>query len=727
MPSPKFLVVFTRFALLLALVGCRANRASTAAPPANPRIEMGLNEEWKFIRRDVSGGESVAFDDAAWQAVSLPHTWNNLDGEDGGKNYYRGAGWYRRHLRIDSALAGRQLFLYFDGAGAVADVFVNGQSAGTHRGYFAGFCFDVTKLVKPGDNVVAVKVSNADDLHVPPVSADFTFCGGLYRGVRLLALADLSVSPLDDASAGVYLKQVNVTPQRAQIEITTKVRNASPRAKRATVRCVIAGKDGKQAGEFIGKQDVPPGATVDVVQRATIGHPHLWNGRQDPYCYRATIDVLDGSAVTDRVIQPLGLRSFHVDPDKGFFLNGKPYALHGVNRHQDRIDKGWAISPADQEEDYRLIEEMGCTAIRLAHYQHAQEFYDLCDRGGIVVWAEACLVNSIDPSSEFKETARQQVAEMIKQNLNHPSICFWSLFNELHYVSEAGKHDYTRGPANPADLQLVQELNTLAKKLDSTRLTTAGTCVTPDDPINTITDTLGFNWYYGWYTKSPPTWGRGAVGEWAKGLDALHQALPRRPISISEYGAGASVHQHEVPATQPTPGGKWHPEEWQCVVHEAAWTAMKERPWLWGTFAWNMFDFAADQRKEGDTPGRNDKGLVTYDRKTKKDAFFFYQANWTSEPMVHITSRRFNPRPSGLTELKVYSNCDSVELFLNGQSRGKKTASDHVFVWRDVTLNKGDNRVEAKGQRGNRNVTDTVVWTCSLTAAAKLDPTTAPK
>ena len=593
-------------------------------------------------------------------------------------------------------MPGKSLFLKFDGAATVAEVFVNGQPAGTHRGNFAAFCFDVTSLLRVGqDNVIAVRVNNAHNPDIPPLDGDFTVFGGLYRDVHLLVLDKLSISPLDDASPGVYIKQVAVTPDSAELEITTRLRNANNAARTATVRSTITDAAGRNVATIDSQQSIPASGVSDAVQTVKLSRPHLWDGRADPYLYRVTVEIRDGRRVVDSVTQPLGLRFFRVDPNEGFFLNGKHYALHGVTRHQDRLDKGWAIGPAEHEEDFRLIKEMGCTAVRLAHYQHAQYFYDLCDKGGLVVWAELSLVNKLGESPAFAENARQQLTELIKQNYNHPSIVFWSLFNELRF------HD--KMPV-AAECEFIGQLNQLARTLDPTRLTVAASCCVPwTHPSAGITDAIGFNWYYGWYNGKPE--------DWPVELDAMHQELPSRSVGISEYGAGASVIQHEIPPKQPKPAGPWHPEEWQCVVHEAAWKAMKDRPWLWGTFLWNMFDFAADQRNEGDHPGRNDKGLVTYDRKVRKDAFYWYKANWATEPFVYITSRRFTPRTGRLTPVKVYSNCEKVTLKVNGTSFGSVESSDHIFVWKEIALKPGENRIEAGAGKDGRTFSDSCVWT----------------
>lgn len=313
---------------------------------------------------------------------------------------------------------------------------------------------------------------------------------------------------------------------------------------------------------------------------------------------------------------------FQVDPDTGFSLNGKHFPLHGVNRHQDRLGKGWAISPADHAQDCQIILDMGCTAVRLAHYQHAQQFYDLCDKSGLVVWAELALVNKVSTSPAFMANARQQLTELIKQSYNHPSICFWSLFNEL-----------IPAPANQVpNSQPVSQLNTLAHELDPIRPTTAASHLPDDTGLNHVPDIIAINKYIGW-NKVP-------LDQWGPFLDDLRTSYTGTAVGISEYGAGASIAQHDPPTSKTIPSSRWHPEEWQASVHEAAWRAMKERSWLWGTFVWNGFDFGVDSRDEGDQPGRNDKGLVTYDRKTKKDTYYFYQANWTSQPMVYIASRR---------------------------------------------------------------------------------------
>jgi beta-galactosidase len=669
----------------------------TTTASAAARLELGFNRPWRFIRQDVAGAEAINFDDSAWQTVNLPHTWNNLDGQDGGGNYYRGAAWYRRHFKPGSQLAGRSLFLKFDGAATTADVFVNGTLAGTHKGNFAAFCFDVTSLLHVGqDNIIAVRVDNAATEDIAPLSADFTVFGGLYRDVHLLALDNLSVSPLDYASPGVSIKQVAVTPEQAELEATTKLRNANSASKLATIHYLITDREGRTARELSAPATVEAGASTDIVQRITLAKPHLWNGRPDPYLYQLTVEVRDGKRLTDGVTQPFGVRSFRVDPDQGFFLNDRHYPLYGVSRHQDRVDKGWAIGSAEHEEDFRLIEELGCTAVRLAHYQHAQHFYDLCDRGGLVVWAESPLVNAIGPSAAFADNARTQLTELVKQSFNHPSIVCWCLFNELH--SKTSWNDA------PASWDLVPELNKLVKQLDPTRLSTSAACIRADDPLNFVTDIIGFNRYTGWYFGAPTYW--------PNTLDELRQKLPSRAIGISEYGAGASIQQHELNPQQPKTDSHWHPEEWQCTVHEAAWKAMKERPWLWCAFVWNMFDFAVDNRDEGDHAGRNDKGLVTYDRKTKKDAFYWYKANWSDTPFVYITSRRFVNRVEPKTPVKIYSNCGAVELRINGVSQPSLRSDDHIFLWKDMTLNRGKNRIEATGVWAGKKCTDSCVWIC---------------
>ncbi len=653
-----------------------------ALAAAGPRTTVALNDGWRFDRADVSGADAPAFDDAAWQPVTLPHTWNNLDGQDGGNNYHRGPAWYRRHLSVDPAWAGRRVYLRVGAANTDAAVSVNGKLAGTHKGGFSAFCFDVTDLLHGGDNVVAVRVDNAKDAAVPPLSADFTFFGGLYRGVQLVVTDDLSVSPLDDASSGVYVRQDAVSADAARLTVTTVVRNAGDRDRSATVHCDVAGAaaDATQA--------VPAGQTVIVEQHLTVPHPHLWDGRRDPFQYPVHVTVSDGGRVTDAVDERVGLRSFHVDPATGFSLNGHLYRLFGVNRHQDHLDQGWAVSPADERGDFAGIMDLGCTAVRLSHYEQSPSFYDLCDGGGVVVWAEIPLVNDITDSAAFGDNAEQQLRELVKQNYNHPAICFWGLFNELR-----------NGKAEPQEVALVRRLNDAAHRLDPTRPTTSASDQSVADPLAMVTDVAAYNRYTGWYGGHPDGWPRT--------LDQIHAAHPDRCFGLSEYGAGGSVVQHAAePVPQPKANTGPHPEEYQAIVHEHAWAAIADRPWLWGTFVWCLHDFASDGRHEGDHAGRNDKGLVTYDGKTRKDAFYFYQANWSERPMVYVTGRRFTPRPAG-GGVKVYSNCDAVELRVNGTAVGPTTPNGvHVFVWPHVELVPGENRIEAVGTRGGVRVAD---------------------
>jgi beta-galactosidase len=657
---------------------------------AQGRIDRIMNSSWRFTRENPPGAEQYDYKDAYWEKVSIPHTWNARDGQDGGGDYYRGTGWYRTSLMLDAAYKGKSVYLRFDGAASTTEVFVNGTLAGKHKGNYGAFCFEITSLVKVGSpNVIAVKVNNAKDSTISPLRGDFTVYGGIYRSVHLLVLDKLSISPIDDASPGVYIKQVNVSRDAAELEITGKIRNGYEDGKTPIIRCSIVDHKGKTILQSEAASALGPGSSGDAIFKVSMNKPHLWNGRNDPYLYQVVVEVVDGKRVVDRVTQPLGIRFFSVDPEKGFFLNGTSYPLHGVNRHQDRENMGSAITVKEHQEDFRLIEEIGANVIRLAHYQHAQEFYDLCDKGGMVVWAELALVDDVHPNTEFAQICQQQLRELIKQNYNHPSICFWSMENEL--IPDSNPELYTK---------FVKDLNTLAKQLDPTRLTTVASRSKYDGTtgINSATDVIAYNVYRGWYEGKPEDFGSYA--------DKLHERFPHSRIAISEYGAGGSVNQHEYPAKKPAPRGPWHPEEWQSTLHEITWKAMAERPYLWGTFVWNMFDFGSDGRAEGDHYGRNDKGLVSFDRTTKKDAFYWYKANWNPDPMVHITSKRYVPRPAGVTDLKVYSNCETVELFLDGISLGTKKSTDKIFLWTDVTLSNRKHHVAAVGATKGEPIKD---------------------
>ncbi|MFI5387436.1 MAG: glycoside hydrolase family 2 protein, partial [Fimbriimonadales bacterium] len=421
------------FSLLLALL-------AAASWAAGPRIERVLSTGWKFIRQDVAGAQAPAFDDHGWKSVTVPHTWNVEDGADGG-TYYRGPGWYRLHLRIGPELAGKQSFLRFAAASLVADVYVNGKAAGHHEGGFGAFCFDVTKLLGPDDNVIAVRVDNARNVNLTPLSGDFTIYGGLYREVKLVALDPVHISPLDDAGPGVYLTP-KVTDNDASVAVKTKVWNSRHIPSTVEVRARILDARGNQVGEDSKTLQIPPESGVDAAQTILIPKPHLWNGTGDPFLYRSEVELVDSGRVTDEVDQPLGLRYFSVDPEKGLFLNGKPYDMHGVNLHQGRPSVGWAATRAMQDEDYAIVHELGCTGVRMPHYQHADHEYELCDRYGILVWAELALVNQVTDSPEFYDNAKQQLRELIKQNYNHPSVLFWSMYNEPNVNRQRGDNEW---------------------------------------------------------------------------------------------------------------------------------------------------------------------------------------------------------------------------------------------------------------------------------------------
>lgn len=653
------------------------------------RENILINQDWNFrFSHQVDKNSS--------RRVDLPHTWNAQDALSGKPDYKRGIGNYDKKLFIRSEWKGKRLFLRFEGANCVSNVFINGKQIGEHRGGYGAFIFEITDKVNYGkDNTVLVRVNNGEQLDVMPLVGDFNFYGGIYRDVYLLVTEDICISPLDYASPGVYLVQQQVDKKQAGILARINLSNGTEHSRQATLKLQV-----KEGDKVVYQADknvtVAPHTKVQSEEMSfTLPNPHLWNGTEDPFMYQTVITLMKDGKEIDKVEQPLGLRYYTTDANQGFFLNGKHLPLHGVCRHQEWAEVGNALHPMHHEEDTRLMLEMGVNAIRLAHYPQAAYMYDLMDRNGIVTWAEIPFVGPggyadkgfVDQPS-FRENGKEQLKEMVRQHFNHPSICFWGLFNEL---KENGD--------NP--LEYIKELNVLAHQEDPTRPTTSAS--NQGGAINFITDNIAWNRYDGWYGATPAT-----LASW---LDKTHQSHPQIKIAISEYGAGASIYHQQDSLVQTSPGSWWHPENWQTEYHIQNWKIISERPYVWGSFVWNMFDFGAAHRTEGDRPGINDKGLVTHNRKVKKDAFYFYKANWNPEPMVYIAGRRSVNRVKPVTEVQVFSNCAEVTLKVNNQLAGKMQPDGvKVCVFKDIRLNKGKNMIEVSAKNGKKVVTDACCW-----------------
>jgi hypothetical protein len=681
-----------------AAVGMRMLRAAgalllglcMAAQAAAVRTSTALDGPWRFERADVAGAEAERFDHGRWSTVTLPHTYNAVDGEAGGA-YYRGPAWYRLVLDRAATPAGRRRFLEFDAAALAADVWVNGRHAGRHEGGYARFRFDVSALLRPGRNTLAVRVDNGTLPTVAPLGGDFTVFGGLYRRVRLVETAAAHIDLLDHGGPGVRVEPVEVSPASARLDVAVRLRNDLPSPQRLALRVTLRDARGRVVLRSVQAVPVPAQATETAAASLQVKRPRLWSGVHDPYLYRLTAEVLHRGAVVDEVSLPVGIRSVALDPERGFLLNGKPYALHGVNYfHPGRPGRGLAVGDAEVDEDLRILRELGVTGLRLVHFQHPQRVYERADELGFVLWTEIPLNAKLDESDAFRANLAQQVRELIRQNHHHPAVAFWGLGNEVYRSDETIR-------------ALLADLHTQARREDPTRLTAYAHCCAPDDhPMALQADLTGYNRYWGWYDGELTD-----IGPWA---DALRARLPRRAFGLGEYGAGASVLQQQEPPQRPQPAGRWHPEQYQALFHEAYWAQIAARPWLAGSFVWLAFDHASAGRNEGDRPGLNDKGLVTYDRKMSKDAYHFYRAHWSRDPMVHIASPRLTPRPAGPTAIKVYTNAQRVTLRVNGVVLGSEYPANRIAVWREVPLPPGRNEIVVHTDAG---ASDTVVWECT--------------
>ncbi len=618
-----------------------------------------------YFTKENKPAFSEKTDTASWERVPLPHTWNNLDGQDGGGDYYRGGCWYK--LPLPTYKKDRRQFIQFEGANHLAQVWCNGSYLGEHRGGFSTFRFELTEHLCGEEDELSVLVDNGPDSHIYPQQADFTFFGGLYRNVSLIEVPDTHFELLQAGGPGVFISPT-VKGNAAELRVDAFVAGG---CEAVQLRCRILDTGGVAVAEAVNPASAHSAMTLQLEEA------RFWQGRRNPYLYTAELTLQNATGALDQLCIPFGLRSFSVDAVKGFFLNGESYPLRGVSRHQDRLNKGWALSRNDHEEDMALIAEVGANTLRLAHYQHDGYFYDLCDQYGMVVWAEIPFISVFDTASEARENTLSQMRELIVQNYNHPSICFWGIANEISI-----------GGDTPELQDNLRVLASLVKELDPSRLSTiAHMSMLPlSSPQQDMTDVLAYNHYFGWYG--------GSVEENGPWLDNYHSTLPQRPLGLSEYGAECVQGWHSA-----SPKVKDYSEEYQAYYHEQMLQTFSTRPYLWGTYVWNMFDFAADAREEGGSQGRNNKGLVSYDRRLKKDSFYAYKAWWSKEPFVHLAGRRFVNRDGGKTQVKVYSNQPEVSLTVNGESLGI-CSEGPVFLFEEVPLCTGENLIVATAPCG---------------------------
>ncbi len=610
-----------------------------------------INNGWLFSKSAKSAPTQLP---TGWEQLDLPYTWNGKDGQDGGNDYYRGTCYFVKTIGADELPEGDVKYLQFEGVNSSCEVFWNGKSITKHDGGYSTFRVKLTDIAD--SNLLCVAVDNSANERVYPQNADFTFYGGIYRDVSLIGVPEKHFD-LDYYGAPGIMVTPEIKGKDAEIEIKTFISDDDD----CTVHYEIIA-DGEVIAESTEKGDDKAEFKIENV--------HLWDGLKDPYLYTAKATLIVDGKEVDTVSTRFGCRSFSIDPDKGFFLNGKAYPLRGVSRHQDRPDIGNALLPEHHREDIDLILEMGANTIRLAHYQHSQVFYDMCDEAGLVIWAEIPYISS-HMKGGYDNTI-SQMKELIAQNYNHPCIVTWGLSNEI-----------TIAGSNPDLIKNHKDLNDLAHKMDKTRPTTIASvsmCSVDDEYIH-ISDILSYNHYFGWYGGDTAM-----NGPW---FDAFHKKYPKKPIGLSEYGCEA-LDWH---TSTPTQGD--YTEEYQAYYHEELIKQIMDRPYLWATHVWNMFDFAADARAEGGENGMNHKGLVTFDRKYKKDSYYAYQAWLSDKPMLHICSKRYIDRVEAVTKVTVYSNCDEVELFANGESVGKQTKGKYPFFYFEVK-NEGETTLTAK-------------------------------
>jgi len=673
--------------IVAILLACKVSMASIV-PFLSERDAIDV-KDWKFLKGDKFKAQLAETNVSSWENVSVPHTFSNDAITEVG--YYQGMAWYRTNVDGKAFSKNRRVFIRFEGVGQQAIVYLNGKKKGSHSGSYSAFVVELTDgWDYDGDNLIAVRVDNTTSSNIIPVSNFlFNLYGGIYRPVALFSTPKVCIAPNYYASSGVFVEATSIKADAAEVQVRVNL-SGTDEAVSKKLKVQLKNK----AGEVVATKEKEVSVSVEKQVETfnlTVSDPVLWNGTINPHLYSALVS-LSGQNETDNVAVDFGIRSFDVTAEHGFSLNGKPYKVNGVCRHQEWEQYANALTKREHKADMDMIREMGATGLRLAHYQQADYMYQLADEYGIVVWAEIPRVHAWTGNEHVN--SMQQLTELILQNYNHPSICFWGLFNEVR------AHDKKDAPC----VKLTHELNQLAHKLDQTRLTTSATDRPMGEPMNGISDLQGWNKYFGWYGNDP-------YKEIGNFFDQIHKEYPELRISVSEYGAGANIEHQDITKSE-KPLGDYFPEQAQTTCHEEAWNEIRQRDYIWGSFLWNMFDFGVNQWFRGGVNHLNHKGLITFDRKVKKDAFYFYKANWNPEPMLYLTERRNVNRTIRCVNVKAYCNLPvGIELTVNGEKLGKAKANDIKIVrWENITLKEGRNVVKVSCKYNDEMFTDTVVW-----------------
>ncbi len=662
---------------------------------ADGRQVISFNEGWTFKKGPFTE-DKVKYGDIfkqKWDKVEIPHTWNAKDMQLKYDQFYAGDAYYRKKFQVDEELKGKRVFIRFEGVAQVMDLYVHGRYVGNHKGGYSACAFDLSRVLNYGkENELLVRVNNAASPEVIPVNhVLFGVYGGIYRPVWLVVTGKVGIAVNDYASPGVYITQENVSRRKADVKVKVKLENKELAPQTVTVQNAVYDRQGKLCLKNTRQVTVLPQGKQSFTAGFEMKNPHLWQGRKDPYLYKVVTTVLEGRKVLDEVVQPLGIRKFEIVGGDGFYLNGEKYPMYGVCRHQDWWGIGSALKNEHHDFDLAAIMDIGATTVRFAHYQQSDYIYSKCDSLGLIIWAEIPFVNRV--STQEGPNAKEQLRELIRQSFNHPSIYVWGLHNEVY-----SPEDYTAA--------LTRELHDLAKTEDPGRYTVSvnGYGIM-EHPVNLNADIQGMNRYFGWYEKK--------IQDIVPWIENLETKYPGYKFMLSEYGADANIaHQTEYLGESLNWGKPYYPETFQTKLHEYQWGVISKHPYIIASYLWNMFDFGVPMSYRGGVPARNMKGLITIDRKTKKDSYFFYKANWSKDPVVYITQRRLKEREKQVTDVTVYSNVGEPELYLNGEkiSGVKKGYTDIHYIFGGVKLNKGVNQLKAVVKKDNRTFEDSIEW-----------------